>query len=126
MLVGIFVFCSSVSKPAYERLSESCSVFNTALRLAINEQTPANILGTKIMDCKSWISHTYPMIIILTDMQKNALSKDGKEYQRPSALMKLIPPELTLHENIMFTTQMSAEVQNIEQQHQRMHCKETI
>ena len=47
-----FLFISSASKPAYERASEESSVFNAALRNALEGKTPANDLISKVSECK--------------------------------------------------------------------------
>ena len=37
--------CSSASNPAYERISDTCSVFNRALRKAFEERKSVQQLG---------------------------------------------------------------------------------
>ena len=49
---GKFLFVSSDNKPAYERPSEESSVFNAALRNALEERTPINNLFPKALECK--------------------------------------------------------------------------
>ena len=47
-----FLFISSASRPAYERTSEESSVFNAALRNALEKRAPINDLFDKVLKCK--------------------------------------------------------------------------
>ena len=58
-------------------------------------------------------------------MMKKGLSKDGKEYQRPVAIIQLSPQEITLHEDVMYDCYTKESVKKFEQLYKKMHRKLT-
>ena len=64
-------------------------------------------------------------MFVCLDMVKKGLSKDGKEYQRPVAIIQLFPQEITLHEDVMYDRYMKESVKEFEQLYKKMHCKLT-
>lgn len=97
-------FISSANRSAYEKVSTSCSVFNTALCKGLQQKLDIVRLGPFIIEGKVTIIQQYYVcdpIALLEEMYRHNQTKHGLEYQRPDIVTNMRPSDITLHEEIM-------------------------